>query len=136
MKHIHNISIVRQHFHCVMVTFTQYHGITFSLVIRYNHTIKILLNSWDFVTEVTFRHIVVFLKPVVTPWKHSLLSVPIQRPYSFSLKIIFADIVNLAFIGQITFSQNFENNWSKNVNFRKSIQSYADKLKLIPATVS
>ena len=63
-----------------------------------------------------------------------LLSVSIQ---SISLKNIFADIVDLAFIGQITFShQNFENNWNKNVNFRKSIQSYPDKLKFIPANVS
>ena len=36
-----------------------------------------------------------------------------------SLKNIFADILDLAFNGQITFSWNFENNWNKNVNFCK-----------------
>ena len=45
-----------------------------------------------------------------------------------SLKNTFAGIVGLAFIGQITFSQNFEYNWNKNVNLRKSIQNYPDKL--------
>ena len=51
--------------------------------------------------------------------KYALLSVFMQRPQSVSLKNIFADIVDLAFIGQIAFPQNFENNWNKNVNFRK-----------------
>ena len=52
------------------------------------------------------------------------------------MKNIFAGIEDLAFIGQITFSQNFENNWNKNVNLWKSFQNYPNKLKFIPANVS
>ena len=124
-----------------MVTFTQYHGMNFSSVIGCNHKIfyigsKVLLNSRDFVIEVTFFHIIVFLKSVVTPWKiHTVISL-----YTKALKFLpekyFADIVDLAFIGQIKFSQNFENNWNKNVNFRKSIQNHHVKLKFIPENVS
>ena len=33
----------------------------------------------------------------------------------------FGDIVDSAFIGQITFSQNFENDWNKIVNFHQII---------------
>ena len=35
---------------------------------------------------------------------------------------IFADIVDLAFIGQTTFSQDFDNNWNKNVNLRQILK--------------
>ena len=51
--------------------------------------------------------------------KYVMLSVSIQRPWSVSLKNIFVDIVDLAFVGQFTFSQNFENNWNKNVIFHQ-----------------
>ena len=36
-----------------------------------------------------------------------------------SLKNIFADVVDLAFIGQIKFSRNFDDTWNKNVNCRQ-----------------
>ena len=48
---------------------------------------------------------------------YAVLSTCMQRPYRVSLKNIFADIEELAFIGQITFTRNFDNNWNKNVNF-------------------
>ena len=45
-----------------------------------------------------------------------MLSVSTER---VSLKNIFVDIVDLAFIGEMAFSRNFENDWNKNVSFRK-----------------
>ena len=48
-----------------------------------------------------------------------MLSISIQKPWGVYLENIFVDIVDLAFIGNITFSQNFDNNWNKNVNFRQ-----------------
>ena len=160
---------------------------------------KIILNSRDLVTEVTYFHIIIFLKSVATPskictaisfyskvlkclsdcnltrthnhlirkrtlnrlakvhwalvrlrtkwfwirvqlqslklpwhsgnyrvWIHSETRTwhdkNIQSDLSVSLKNIFADIVELAFIGQITFFRNFENNWNKNINFRKTFK--------------
>ena len=86
------------------------------------------------VIEVTFFHINVFLKSVKNThcyqflWKDLLQSV--------SLKNIFEDIEDLAFIAEITFSRNFENNGHKNINFRKIFKSYPDELKFIPANVS
>ena len=50
--------------------------------------------------------------------KYALLSISMQRPKGFSLKTFFADVMDLAFIGQITFSRNLENNWKKNVNLK------------------
>ena len=40
------------------------------------------------------------------------------QAWGVSLKSMLANVVDLAFIGQITFSRNFENNWKKNVNFK------------------
>ena len=38
------------------------------------------------------------------------------------LKSFFADIADLAFIDQVTFSRNFENNWYKKLNFRQLVK--------------
>ena len=48
---------------------------------------------------------------------YMVVSISIQRPESVSPKNIFSYIVDLAFIGQIKFSRNFDSNWNKNVNF-------------------
>ena len=95
-----------------------------SSIIRYDHMIlyawrKILLNLQDFIIEVTFIHIIIFLKSFMTPSKiRTVISF-----YAKALKCfpenIFTDIMNLVFTAQFTFSQNFGNNWNKNVNFRQ-----------------
>ena len=54
--------------------------------------------------------------------KYKLLSISMQRPWSVSVKNIFADIIGRTFIGQITFSRNFKKNWKKNVNFRQLLK--------------
>ena len=46
-------------------------------------------------------------------------SAVIRCNHRYFKKYIKIDIVVLSFIDQITFSQNIENNFSKNVNFRK-----------------
>ena len=51
-----------------------------------------------------------------------MLSISILSPQSVSLKNIFADIVDLAFLGQIIFSQNFVNYWNKKVNFHQTLK--------------
>ena len=69
--------------------------------------------------------------------KYALLSVSMQRPVAKCLpQNVFADIADLPFNAEITFSRNFENNGHKNVNFRKIFKSYPDELKFIPANVS
>ena len=96
-----------------MVTFTQYRGLNFSSVVRFNYKIfytssKSLLNSRDPVIEVTFFHITVFMKFVVTPWKIGT----VISFYRKALKCLP------------------EKYWNKNFNFHKSIQNYPDKSKL------
>ena len=72
-------------------------------------------------------------KPHGVLWKQpfrrvSSLLYAVFLPYFYAkalkrfLKNIFADIVDLDFIGQITFSRNFEKIWNKNVNFRKILK--------------
>ena len=61
-------------------------------------------------SKVTFFHITVFLKSVVTPSKiRTVISLYAKTLKRFPEKY-FSDVVDLAFIVQITFSQNFENN--------------------------
>ena len=79
---------------------------------------------------------IVFLKSLVTPSKIRTVINFYAKALSVSLKSVFAYIVNLAFMGQITFSRNFENNWNKNVNLKiipigeKSFQQmYCNKIK-------
>ena len=72
--------------------------------------------NWSYL----FHVIVFFFRNLL--WrrqKYVMLSVSIQRPWSVSLKNIFVDIVDLAFVGQFIFSQNVENNWNKNVIFHQ-----------------
>ena len=68
---------------------------------------QVLLNSQDFVIEVAFFHIIVFLKSVVKPWKIRTIISFYKKAWKCLPENIFADIVDSAFIGQITFSQNF-----------------------------
>ena len=62
--------------------------------------------------------IIVFPKSVVTPSKIRT----VNNFYAKALKRFpekcFRVLVDLACIGQITFSWNFENDWNKNVNFK------------------
>ena len=82
--------------------------------------------------------VIVFPKSVVTRWKYALFSISMQKPQSVSLKNIFADSIDLAFTGQITFSRNFGNNWNKNVNFKiiligenSFLQMYRNKMSFL-----
>ena len=84
-----------------------------------------ILAGWrKFFTTKVFPDEIFLDKAVTFPnlfWnrqKYALLSVSMQRSLSVFLKNIFADIVGLAFISQITFSRSFENNWNNNVSFK------------------
>ena len=73
---------------------------------------KILLN------EIFPDKVIVFQKSLVTPSKIRTVFSFYANALKLSLKSVFAYIVDLAFIGQITFSRNFENDWNKNVNLK------------------
>ena len=59
-----------------------------------------------------------FPKSVVTPSKIRTIFNFYAKTLKCFLKSVFVYIVDLAFIGQIIFLWNFENDWNKNVNFK------------------
>ena len=92
----------------------------FSSIVRCDHKIfyisrKVLLNLAAF----SYNS---FYKICCDIVKNTQSSISMQRPQSVFLKNIFADIADFAFIGQVIFSRNFENNWNKNVNFHQLIK--------------
>ena len=109
------------------IVFTQYHSMNFSSIIRCDHKIfnickKVLLNSWGSVIEVTFFHIIVFLKSVVTSSrKNTAINFYAKALKRFPEEYL-RGIVDLAFVSQITFSRNFENNWNKNDDFHQTFK--------------
>ena len=70
----------------------------------------------------SFFHIIVFMKSVATSSKiRTVISFHAKALKRFPEKNL-RGYCGLAFIAQITFSRNFENNWNKNVNFRQLLK--------------
>ena len=103
---------------------------------------KFWLGEENFPWQKILHHQIFPEKVIVFPnqlWrcqKYPLLSIFMERSSSVCLKSIFTYIVDLAFIGQITFSQHFENDWNKNVDLKiilivenSFLQMYCNKIK-------
>ena len=80
--------------------------------------------------------VIVFPKSVVTSSKIRTVISFYANALKLSLKSVFGYIVDFAFIGQITFSRNFENDWNKNVNLKiiliaenSFLEMYCNKIK-------
>ena len=62
--------------------------------------------------------VIVSPKSVVTPSKIRTVINFFAKALKRFPESVFAYILDLAFIGQITFSRNFENDWNKSVNLK------------------
>ena len=86
--------------------------------------------------------VIVSPKSVVTPSKIRTVINFYAKALKRFPESVFAYILDLAFIGQITFSRNFENDWNKNVNLKITLigdnlflRMFCNKIKVFRKTL-